>query len=807
MFDILVYTDSAEDESLNGLTGFQFIAHSAGATGMDEAIVREKLQHAVPLRVSAEEWESHPPTCQYAVKDGRMYLSCGRSTGATIGGRPGNQLSVTIMTSDIYDVLPLRPAQLYSSPSWTLQKPGAKNLDEWITPLEIAEDFDVLALHALVAEDAWAAAALPSILTMLEQTQDVPRVKLVIVHDDQRTVMKWIALLSRFLDAEAGLALEFRVFAEDPIAASAHIIGAHPLLSPDLTVERGTAAGVNVLDLHAGATSEVTPSEAAKRHSGWFLAGDPYEALDAIEVSRRWSRIVDPAVASRSAELACMVSSRGAVNHEAFHAALTTVRALAATGSTEELDAYGDALADVIASCPPTGSDDLVMLSECVWSVQRVGDRELAQSLMLSMLEWLAAHSPSVGPWIEVSAALHDRFVWHAEDARAHAVALVAGILDRAETRELPALFVLTARLGVSDADMAAPAAVARLAEFWASNPDHLSPELQGRTVLRSALAARLVVLFDSADQSAVAALRSGKWDWLAPTPWAFDPADPLHVWLGLRELARADAARRADVLGAVQAHAPNAAWTLFLDAADGLDPAEVQSWVATHGSVDGSLALRLEEILENPKQPQRWRRGGGAKLVNALGTLGPGSGMTAHLSSLVAEQSAILALFGKAHASATSAPNSALKKLAAVPLARLGGLYSEWVVKAITESADVEGAVRLADGASSAVAARLSEVLEDGLRAGNYTMLVAALRLLDPQLGLWNDAARSVLDAVWDDKQTAQTRVDLVASVDARADGLVAARLEKYLADQSKGRITRNVVRTTRSLFSGKDQ
>lgn len=107
MLDLLIYTDATADESLTGSPGFQFVAHSAGATRVDEGIVREQLQHSVPENVLADNWEQHPATCAYIRVEGRMYLSRGLSTGATLGGRPGNQLTVTLMTSDPYEIIPL----------------------------------------------------------------------------------------------------------------------------------------------------------------------------------------------------------------------------------------------------------------------------------------------------------------------------------------------------------------------------------------------------------------------------------------------------------------------------------------------------------------------------------------------------------------------------------------------------------------------------------------------------------------------------------------------------------------------------
>ena len=265
MFDVLVFTDATADESLSGSPGFQFVAHSAGATRSDESLVLQRLQHSVPASLSADNWEHHPETCAYVRVDGRMYLSRGQSTGTTIDGRPGNQLTVTVMTSDAYDILPLRPAQLYSSPAWDFGRPTTQDLPEWETPVEIKEDFDIPALHELVVNDPWAAETLPHALTMLEQTQAECRTRLFLRHPDQEVVMRWVALLSRFLDSENALGFEFRVFTDDPLRSNAHLVGVHPLLNPDLTVSSAGSLGINFIHTSSSLASKLSVFNAERR--------------------------------------------------------------------------------------------------------------------------------------------------------------------------------------------------------------------------------------------------------------------------------------------------------------------------------------------------------------------------------------------------------------------------------------------------------------------------------------------------------------------------------------------------------------
>src|SRR5688572_4343321 len=105
MFEVLIYTDCTAEESVNGRTGFQFMAESGGVTPRDEEVVRTGLLHSVPTGVDLDRPEHHPATCTYREHGDRFYMSRGRSLGKTSTGRPGNQLTQAIVTSSEADLL------------------------------------------------------------------------------------------------------------------------------------------------------------------------------------------------------------------------------------------------------------------------------------------------------------------------------------------------------------------------------------------------------------------------------------------------------------------------------------------------------------------------------------------------------------------------------------------------------------------------------------------------------------------------------------------------------------------------------
>lgn len=796
VFDVLVYTDAAANESLSGLTGFQFVAKSAGATATDEEVVHRRLQHLVPTGMRPEAWRSHPATCVFATEGGRMYLGRGASTGATLSGRPGNQLTQAIMTSDPYDVLPLRPAQLYSAPGWSMERPAMQEVAAWAPPLEISPEFDVPALHDLAAGNPSTCAALPVLLTMLEQTQGDPRVRLVIRHPDQSLVMRWVALLSCFLDAEAALRLEFRVYSENPLATNAHIVGAHPDLSPDVTVDR-VSSGVNLVDLETLHHSPIVPSESARRHAHWFLTGDPYEALDAVEVSRRWSRMMAPDVAARAAELACLVSNRLTANTEELRTSTAALRALAQGGRSEELDAYGDALVDVVEGFQPAEAGNLLEVVDALWALSSAGKTELAQAVALFCLQWAMARPDAAATWANAQASAPGRLAWPDADARAHAASMLAAILSSADARDLPALFAMAHSLDTGVTVSEVTLAVDRLAAVWASSPT-LSARARTwlhRDAAHVALRSHLSALLAGGDQAAVASLRDGAWDWLGPQPWAFRPDDPMSVWLAVRALPGADAATRERVLTAVLPHAHNSAWELYLSTRTGLDPKDVSAWIRTHRAIDPRLAERIESIVGDTLRHPAWHRGGAARVLHALGSAGV-TGLPPVLHALVIDQARILDLFEQAKTVRSKVPNLALRSLAQSSTGSLTRIYSEWVVEAIVFSADVEGALALIQepGKRSSIADRVAGALEQQLRAGEVAALVTSLRLLDSAHPEWSDVGKRVLDCVWRDRTVEAVRQQLVERLAASTERGMKAALLEYETNRGKGRFARVV-------------
>lgn len=807
MLDILVFTDSTATESLSGSPGFQFIARSPGTSPTDENIVKQQ-QHLLPSGLSEDGWKDHPATCGYVRAGDRMYLSRGHSTGDTLGGRPGNQLTVTLMTSEPYDILPLRPAQLFSSPAWDFGRPASKDLTEWESPVEISEDFDVPGLHALIVEDPWAVSVLPNVLTMLDQTQAERRKRLLIRHSDQTVVMRWVALMSHFLDAERALGFEFRVFTDAPLASNQHVVGVHPMIAPELTVDAARQAGLNMLDLERRELSPVTPSESAMRYARWFVSGDPYEALEAIEIGRRWSQFMDPDVAAMAAELATMGAAPGQIGREALTASLVALCELARGQQTDELDTYGDGLADLVASSRPTASSDLLLIDGALWNVAAVGDVELAQSLAVTALEWVAVQPDMLSTWsTNTSSPPAAVLTWPNNELRAHAARLLATGLNSVDDSVLPGAFALASALntGVSAATVTVP--IRRLADIWSVNPG-LTAQASGwihheaaTAQLEQVLSARLT----AADPGAIASWRRGDWDWLSTVPWGVSASRPMGGWAAVRELDGAGSKRRGEILATAGSWLPSNAWQVLLLENGELAPGEVANWIKSHNDLDPGLAVVIDRILSNLNRFPAWRRAdGGVLVLQQIDRLN--AGVPAALVEKAAMQIKILGLFKVATEARNQPSNAALHLLYDRYPRMLASLYGDFIAGAVLECQDTAAAVALAEGdGRSAVIACVREELEDQLRAPEPTAMLTAVRLLDPSLGPWSAAAAEALNAVWDDRSMEAIREWLLSTVDGRLNRDQYDWLEHFLDTQSKGRFTRGVMRGAKAVFGGR--
>jgi len=801
MFDVLIYTDCSAEESVNGRTGFQFMAESAGVSPSDEEVVRTGLLHFVPMSVELDRPELHPATCSYREQGGRFYMSRGRSLGKTLTGRTGNQLTQAIVSSNAADLLPLRPAQLYSCPHWRLERVKSTTTEQWQTPLEIAPAFETRALHAMVSEDPWAKSLLPTFLTMVEQVLADNRTKLIIKHPDQTLVMRWIALGSIFVDGSTALHLGFRVYSADPTADPLSIVGAHPRLSPNITVAEAESNNQNLVDLETREATTPSASPTATRHAAWFLEYDPYAALEAIEVSRRWGQVINPNVAAAAAAVACFPQA-GVVPADSQQAAVAALSGLAGQGHDDELEAYGESLMDAVVGYRAQAEGDIRPLAEALWALSRAGQSELAEAAALTLLEW-AVKVPLAGDaWANAHEAYEGNdlsLAWTNGDTRDHAAGLLGTYLNQVSDSALPAAFSLACALNTGVGADALHPSVQRLARYWASHPEltHRARSWLHRDLVIEQLAYDLAAALDAQNQSAITALSTGQWDWLVPLSWRFNPQHPISLWLGSRALAKAPVGDRASLLAELSPTAPVWAWRLFLNTAD--DNADDNSgfrelirWVVDHPRLDDSLARYLDAILsrEFSNNPSGRTR----ELLTALAEPGR-TGLTSTLDNLVHRHIQLAQLWSEVGSTVDNPRNAALRELSTWPSEWLS-LYRPSIAAALIDCADREAALALARQVR--IGTSLDNSLSVRLQSGEPAALVGALRLLADGKPEHRKIVNRCLLEVWDLPAHEMAREQLQAGLPAKWK----PNLADFEKIQSKGKVARDIVRGARSFL-----
>ena len=227
-------------------------------------------------------------------------------------------------------------------------------------------------------------------------------------------------------------------------ASWARIHGSH--LTSRWLRPRATTRIWSILGAYA---TNPSASPTATLHARWFLEYDPYAALEAIEVSRRWGQVINPNVAAAAAAVACFHQT-GVVSAASQRAAVAALSGLASDGNDDELEAYGEGLMDAVAGYRAQAEDDIRPLAEALWTLSRAGQSELAEAAALTLLEWAAKIPVAANAWADAHAAQDGSDLslpWTNDDARDHAAGLLGTCLNQVSDSALPAAFSLARAL------------------------------------------------------------------------------------------------------------------------------------------------------------------------------------------------------------------------------------------------------------------------------------------------------------------------------------------------------------------------
>ncbi|MFV0459460.1 MAG: hypothetical protein ACK5MT_11920 [Actinomycetales bacterium] len=615
-FEVATYTDVLASEAIDGVDGFNFQSASRGVTGVDQQQIRQSLLHRVVSSWALEhDAMAHPATCAFVVRDGRSYLSRGKSTGRTNNGRDGNQLTQTIVTSDPDDFVPYRPAQLYGATEWTLEKAPSTAIDPWITPLEIKPEFEVAALEAMVTEDEWASTVLPHFLTMIEEAVAVEPKKLVIIHSDLDVVMQWIALGTLFLDADAARLIQFRALVDDPWRADASLVG----VSPDFG--RSHLGAANVLDLSSRSLPSTEPNDSARMRASWFLEQGADDALNAFELARSWESTLGADLANDAARV---VALPGAVipGQSAWQASMAATEQLASAGLRDDLALYAEELCEAAFGYGPSSGKEFALAGRAIRSAHDLEVDELASGMLVPTLEALTAVPTSIDSFARELSGSYAPVRWDSTESREAASAFIGELMASAPVDALSNLFCAARAIAAPIAEESLTGSVKRLAEAWVKEPTLGSTAwrnwLAGHAVL-AAVVQSLVASLQSGDEATLAALLRGDWDFIS----AHTDDYSLHGWLKAAQLARIPVDDRDEKV-AFTTCIPGESWRVALAGSSVPKHSRLWgNWIICHGlpaDMAASLKTKLRDVLDgDPHVETRAEAGDWHSLMDSL--------------------------------------------------------------------------------------------------------------------------------------------------------------------------------------------
>ncbi|MGC5334480.1 GTPase-associated protein 1-related protein [Micromonospora sp. DT62] len=284
-FETLIYTDCREGQGLRGTPGLQFQARSAGADRGAEAVVQRNLLYEPPSRWMRE----RRPVSEYPVSfahvwDGMFATASGIYLGReSVGGREGNQLTHAIVTTDAAAYGLVRPAQLFGAPFWTAEPAP----DTRCPPLEPGwqpGSFGPAEARAFVQAAPDGAELLTALLSTLRAPAGQPSRRVLFVAREPAQVLRWVTAATLLLPQREALRIGFKVFTLNPAYAPQQILAVHPDwggAGATLDNDQGYA----VFDLVRHDWSRVAADRAARRWVHLFLAEDPLDVVDAVEVA------------------------------------------------------------------------------------------------------------------------------------------------------------------------------------------------------------------------------------------------------------------------------------------------------------------------------------------------------------------------------------------------------------------------------------------------------------------------------------------------------------------------------------------
>lgn len=399
-FETAIYTDVSNEESVDGVSGFGFQAVSEGVDGMARAAIVPEMLHLVSQSWARNhEASEQPETWAYKRVEDRFYFSRGRSTGATISGRAGNQLTQVAFTQDATDLETNVPAQILAATNWALERCTSHASPTWDLPLDVPDHLSDEALFEWVKQDPSRGETLALLTSMLEKRAQQPT---ILIAYDIEDVLRWFTLVTMMFGLDAASEISLRAFIEDPYRTAASFIAVHP----ELTHTQLTSS--QYVNLVTGEHSQHEVSDTARACSEWAMELDEYDAMDAIALLRSWEPALGGHLAAAAAAMATGAGSVG-TGHEQWSTGISAIEGLANNGHDEDVAMYMDEFTESLQSHTPSDASELQLAGRALAAAVATGQKDLAQAIFAPTLAGLESQPQLVGQWAH---ALDEQTEW-----------------------------------------------------------------------------------------------------------------------------------------------------------------------------------------------------------------------------------------------------------------------------------------------------------------------------------------------------------------------------------------------------------
>jgi hypothetical protein len=523
-FQTLVYTDCRPGESVTGTAGMGFRARSAGAGAAAMDLVKRNLLYEVP-----ENWmrESRPVPDyprSYAHIVGQMFASArGVYLGKEVSGaRQGNHLTHAIVARDARSYGLVRPAQLLDAPFW-VNPPGPVR-DSTPLPGRLPRGpFDAHEAQAFIASEFRGAEMLMSLLTVLEQPSKGAQ-RVLFIARDSGEVMRWLTAATLLLPQATALRIGFKVFTVNPAFATQRVLAIHPdWNSSAATVDNDL--GYQVFDLVERRSTPVTPSPRASKWVRLFLGEDPFDVVDAVELSGQGP--------SMSVAITAVLGHRPDPGADA-EAAVEWLR----TGPDLTVGVYGARVFEVLMASVDDWAQPVLDQLFPVLTERRLGDRTVGFRALLRVELRRATTSGNAGPTGRSVPA----DAWDTA-GRLDAEQEVLGALRQAPAAYVDAVLRVATRFAVPVDYTEVTDPIELFVEAWADDPGRRYDPASWPNGAELAARLRAVLNGRLSDDLTFARIGSDWWQAL-PVP-AIPPVDDLDVALIAARMVESPATER----------------------------------------------------------------------------------------------------------------------------------------------------------------------------------------------------------------------------------------------------------------------